>query len=161
VRHFYGWRQPSGRQVPAELRDTLGTSDSREAGLLSPAASRGSPCSLQTRRPRCLSIEIVRLSFAHLFNLPFRKSAPQNLAHCFFQHLVSADTNSLDGRTHYYIWNNTYPLRRSLIGIEHANATDPPPGKANEETFPSAPAVVLPTTSAPGAVRKAIVVNSA
>jgi hypothetical protein len=36
-----------------------------------------------------------------------------------------------------------------------------PPGSGMEDTFPSAPAVVLPTTFAPGAVRNAIAVYSA
>ena len=36
-----------------------------------------------------------------------------------------------------------------------------PPGSGIAETLPSAPAVVLPTTVAPGAVRNAIVVYSA
>jgi hypothetical protein len=36
-----------------------------------------------------------------------------------------------------------------------------PPGSGIGELLPSAPAVVLPTTSAPGAVRNAIVVYSA
>jgi hypothetical protein len=62
------------------------------------------------------------------------------------------------------IRNNANALGRGFVRVENPDAADhsaQPPGKANGDTLPSAPAVVLPTTVDPCAARRAMAVYSA
>jgi hypothetical protein len=105
-----------------------------------------------------------RSRFDHGFDFGRRPVTADDLAQSFFQHFVPAGANAGNGRVHFDIREDADSLSRRFVGI---NTPMPlimvrrPPGKANGDTFPSAPAVVLPTTMAFGAGRKAMAVYSA
>jgi hypothetical protein len=77
---------------------------------------------------------------------------------------VSPGFDALNGGLGDDVGDNADALRWAVIGIKDSDAADHGvswPGRGMGETLPSAPAVVLPTTTAFGIARKAMAVYSA
>lgn len=101
--------------------------------------------------------------FSHLLDHRLRRVRSQDMTDRDFQQFVTAIANAGDRGLYFFIRNDPDPLRWLLVGIKDAAADHRVQAAGNgiRDVLPSAPAVVLPMTNAPGADRKAIVVYSA